>query len=322
VSHHKVIIIGTGPAGYTAAIYASRANLSPLVFEGAQPGGQLTITTDVENYPGFREGVMGPALMDDMRAQAERFGTAIRPETVLKADVKSSPKVITTDQGEYTCDALIIATGASAKWMGIQKDEELSRTGGGVSACATCDGFFFRGKEIAVVGGGDTALEEATFLTKFASKVTLVHRRDSLRASKAMQERAFKNEKIAFKWNAVVEDIATKGQALPTGETVQKISALKLKDTVTGATEDMPVEGLFVAIGHQPNTGLFAGQLPMSEAGYLTVEAGSTRTPAPGVFACGDVQDHVYRQAITAAGSGCMAAIDAERWLAEQGLGE
>ena len=322
MSHHKVIIIGTGPAGYTAAIYASRANLAPLVFEGAQPGGQLTITTDVENYPGFREGVMGPALMDDMRAQAERFGTVIRPETVLKADVKASPKVLTTDQGEYTCDALIIATGASAKWMGIQKDEELSRTGGGVSACATCDGFFFRGKEIAVVGGGDTALEEATFLTKFASKVTLVHRRDSLRASKAMQERAFKNEKIAFKWNAVVEDIATKGQALPTGETVQKISALKLKDTVTGATEEMPVEGLFVAIGHQPNTGLFTGQLPMDETGYLLVEPGSSRTPVAGVFACGDVQDHIYRQAITAAGTGCMAAIDAEHWLAEQGLTE
>ena len=322
MSHHKIIIIGTGPAGYTAAIYASRANLSPLVFEGAQPGGQLTITTEVENFPGFREGVMGPQLMEEMRAQAERFGTDIRAETVVRVDLKASPKVVATDQGEYTCDALVIATGASAKWMGIHKDEELSRTGGGVSACATCDGFFFRGKEIAVVGGGDTALEEAIFLTKFASKVTLVHRRDHLRASKAMQARAFANPKIALKWNAVVTDIQTRAQALPTGETVQKISALKLKDTVTAAEEDLAVEGLFVAIGHQPNTGLFKDQLAMDEAGYLAVEAGSSRTAVAGVFACGDVQDHLYRQAITAAGSGCMAAIDAERWLAEQGLAE
>ena len=322
MTHHKIIIIGTGPAGYTAAIYASRANLSPLVFEGAQPGGQLTITTEVENYPGFREGVMGPQLMEEMRGQAERFGTDIRAETVVRVDLQASPKVVATDQGEYTCDALVIATGASAKWMGIHKDEELSRSGGGVSACATCDGFFFRGKEIAVVGGGDTALEEAIFLTKFASKVTLVHRRDHLRASKAMQARAFANPKIVLKWNTVVSDILTRAQALPTGETVQKISALKLKDTVTAAEEELAVEGLFVAIGHQPNTALFQGQLPMDEAGYLKVEAGSTRTPAAGVFACGDVQDHVYRQAISAAGSGCMAAIDAEHWLAEQGLAE
>jgi len=322
VTHHKLIIIGTGPAGYTAAIYASRANLAPLVFEGAQPGGQLTITTEVENYPGFREGIMGPALMEEMRTQAERFGTVIKAETVVRADLAATPKRLATDQGEYTCDALVIATGASAKWMGIEKDEELSRSGGGVSACATCDGFFFRGKEIAVVGGGDTALEEAIFLTKFASKVTLVHRRDKLRASKAMQERVFRNEKIVLKWNAAVEDILTRDQALPTGETVRKISSLKLKDTVTGGNEELPVEGLFVAIGHQPNTALFKDQLPMTEAGYLEVEAGSSRTPVAGVFACGDVQDHVYRQAITAAGSGCMAAIDAERWLAEQGLGD
>jgi len=322
VSHHKIIIIGTGPAGYTAAIYASRANLAPLVFEGVQPGGQLTITTEVENFPGFREGIMGPALMDEMRAQAERFGTVIKPETVIKVDLAASPKVLTTDQGEYTCDAVIIATGASAKWMGIKKDEELSRSGGGVSACATCDGFFFRGKEIAVVGGGDTAIEEAVFLTKFASKVTIVHRRDRLRASKAMQDRAFHNPKIAFKWNAIVEDLLTREQELASGDKVQKISAMRLRDTVTGALEDLPVEGLFVAIGHQPNTSLFQGQLPMAETGYLEVEAGTSRTPIAGVFACGDVQDHVYRQAITAAGSGCMAAIDAERWLAEQGLGE
>jgi thioredoxin reductase (NADPH) len=229
---------------------------------------------------------------------------------------------VATDRDEYTCDALIIATGASAKWLGIGKDEELSRAGGGVSACATCDGFFFRGKEIAVVGGGDTALEEATFLTKFASKVTLVHRRDKLRASKAMQERAQKNPKICFHWNAVVTDIPTQAQALPSGEQVQKIRALTLKDTASGTESELAVEGLFVAIGHQPNTGLFAGQLPMDEAGYLTVQAGSTRTPVAGVFACGDVQDPTYRQAVTAAGSGCMAAIDAERWLAEQGLAD
>jgi thioredoxin reductase (NADPH) len=322
VTHFKVIIIGTGPAGYTAAIYASRANLSPLVLEGAQPGGQLTITTDVENFPGFPQGIQGPQLMSDMREQVVRLGAEVKPETALKVELAQRPFRVATDQGEYTCDALIIATGASAKWMGIRKDEELSRTGGGVSACATCDGFFFRGKQIAVVGGGDTALEEATFLTKFATKVTIVHRRDRLRASKAMQDRAMKNPKIEFKWNAVVTDVPTREQVLPSGEKVQKIRALALKDTVTGAESELPVEGLFVAIGHQPNTGLFAGQLPMNEAGYLEVEPGSSRTPVAGVFACGDVQDHVYRQAVTAAGSGCMAAIDAERWLAGQGLAE
>jgi len=322
VSHFKVIIIGTGPAGYTAAIYASRANLAPLVLEGAQPGGQLTITTEVENFPGFPAGIQGPALMNDMREQVLRFGAVVKAETVLKVGLARRPFQVATDQGEYTCDALIIATGASAKWMGIHQDEELSRSGGGVSACATCDGFFFRGKEIAVVGGGDTALEEATFLTKFASKVTIVHRRDRLRASKAMQERALKNPKIAFKWNAVVTSLPTQEQTLPSGEKVAKIRALALKDTVTGAESELPVEGLFVAIGHEPNTALFKGQLPMNEAGYLEVEPGSSRTPVAGVFACGDVQDHVYRQAVTAAGSGCMAAIDAERWLAEQGLAE
>jgi thioredoxin reductase (NADPH) len=296
--------------------------LKPLVLEGAQPGGQLTITTEVENYPGFPEGIQGPELMNAMRDQVLRFGAVVKTETVLKVDLAKRPYHLASDQGEYTCDALIIATGASAKWMGIRKDEELSRSGGGVSACATCDGFFFRGKAIAVVGGGDTALEEATFLTKFASKVTVVHRRDRLRASKAMQERAMKNPKIEFKWNAAVTDIPTQEQVLPTGEKVQKIRALALKDTVTGTQSELAVEGLFVAIGHEPNTALFAGQLPMNAAGYLEVEPGSSRTPVPGVFACGDVQDHVYRQAVTAAGSGCMAAIDAERWLAEQGLAE
>ena len=322
VSHHKVVIIGTGPAGYTAALYTSRANLKPLVFEGAQPGGQLTTTTEVENFPGFRAGTMGPALMEEMREQVLRFGTEIRPETVLESDLKQRPFRLKTDQGEYTADAVIIATGASAKWLGIEKDKQLSMGGGGVSACATCDGFFFRGKEIAVVGGGDTALEEATYLTKFATKVNLIHRRDHLRASKAMQERAMKNEKIVFHWNKVVEDILTEQVTTPLGETVEKIKSLKLKDTVDGSAHEMPIQGLFVAIGHEPNTQLFKGQLPMDETGYLKVEGGSSRTPIPGVFAAGDVQDHVYRQAITSAGSGCMAAIDAERWLAEQGLAD
>jgi len=322
VSHHKVVIIGTGPAGYTAAIYASRANLSPLIFEGAQPGGQLTITTEVENFPGFKTGVMGPELMDEMRQQVLRFGTLIKSETVVKVDLQQRPFRITSDQAEYTSDAVIIATGASAKWMGLGKDEQLSRSGGGVSACATCDGFFFRGKEIAVVGGGDTALEEALYLTKFASKVNLIHRRDKLRASKAMQERAMKNEKLVFCWNKVVDDIHTSLFETPMGDKVEKIRALKLRDTVDGSSSELPVEGLFVAIGHKPNTELFQGQLDLDENGYLLVEKGSSRTTIPGVFACGDVQDHVYRQAITAAGSGCMAAIDAERWLGEQGFSE
>ncbi len=321
-SHYKVAIIGTGPAGYTAAIYTSRANLAPVIFEGAQPGGQLTMTTEVENFPGFKAGVMGPELMDEMRQQVLRFGTTLKSETVTRVELSQRPFLIITDQAEYTCDALIIATGASAKWMGISKDEELSRSGGGVSACATCDGFFFRGKEIAVVGGGDTALEEAIYLTKFASKVNLIHRRDKLRASKAMQERAMKSEKMTFCWNKVVEDILTTTLDTPMGDKVEKIRALKLKDTLDGTVSELPVDGLFVAIGHKPNTELFQGQLTTEENGYLSVEKGSSRTSIAGVFACGDVQDHAYRQAITAAGSGCMAGIDAERWLGEQGLAE
>lgn len=321
-SHHKLAIIGTGPAGYTSAIYASRANLAPVVFEGSQPGGQLTITTEVENFPGFKEGILGPALMEEMREQAIRFGTTLLSETVTKVELGSRPFRVTTERGEYTCDTLIIATGASARWLGLGKDEELSRRGGGVSACATCDGFFYRGKEVAVVGGGDTALEEADFLAKFATKVTIVHRRDRLRASKAMQERVFRNKKIHFAWNKVVESLVTQQVALPTGETVEKIKALHLKDTTGSADSELAIDGLFVAIGHQPNTDLFRGQLPMDDAGYLIVEKGSTRTPVEGVFAAGDVQDHIYRQAITAAGSGCMAAIDAERWLAVQGLAD
>ena len=318
-SHHKVIIIGTGPAGYTAALYTARANLSPMVFEGIQPGGQLTITTEVENYPGFRNGVVGPELMEEMRHQVLRFGAQIKAETVTSADLSARPFRLTTDAGEYTADAVIIATGASAKWLGLGKDEQLSRSGGGVSACATCDGFFFRGKEIAVVGGGDTALEEATYLTKFASKVNLIHRRDKLRASKAMQERALKNEKLSFQWNRAVEDILTATVDTPSGEKVEKIQALRLRNTQDGSLVDLPVQGLFVAIGHKPNTELFVGQLAMDETGYLKVQPGTSRTEREGVFAAGDVQDHVYRQAITAAGSGCMAAIDCERWLEAQG---
>ncbi len=319
-SHHKVIIIGTGPAGYTAALYTARANLSPLVFEGTQPGGQLTITTEVENFPGFRNGVVGPELMEEMRHQVLRFGAEIKAETVTRVDLGSRPFHLATESGSYTADAVIIATGASARWLGIGKDEQLSRAGGGVSACATCDGFFFRGKEIAVVGGGDTALEEATYLTKFASRVNLVHRRDRLRASKAMQERALRNEKLLFHWNAAVEDILTEVVATPSGDQVEKIRALRLKNTQDGSASELPVQGLFVAIGHKPNTDLFAGQLDMDETGYLKVQPGTSRTGIEGVFAAGDVQDHVYRQAITAAGSGCMAAIDCERWLTEQGL--
>lgn len=317
--HRNVIIIGTGPAGYTAAIYASRANLAPLVFEGAQPGGQLTITTEIENFPGFREGIQGPALMDQMRAQVLRFGAEIASETVERVDLSQRPFRLRTGNDSYTCDALIVATGASAKWLGLGKDQELSRSGGGVSACATCDGFFFRGKEVAVVGGGDTALEEATYLTKFASKVHLIHRRDAFRASKPMQERTLANPKVQMHWNTVVEGLQTQVVATPMGDRVEKLCALNLKDTVDGSGRELPLDGLFVAIGHHPNTELFAGQLAMEENGYLVVEKGSSRTPVAGVFAAGDVADHAYRQAITAAGSGCMAAIDAERWLVTKG---
>jgi thioredoxin reductase (NADPH) len=257
--------------------------------------------------------------MGEMREQALRFGADIKTETVTSVNLSARPFRVGTDQGEYTADAVIIATGASAKWLGIGKDQELSRSGGGVSACATCDGFFFRGKEIAVVGGGDTALEEATYLTRFASKVNLIHRRDAFRASRAMQERTLANPKVAMHWNKVVAEILTHRVTTPMGDEVEKIRALLLQDTVDGSRRELPVDGLFVAIGHQPNTELVKGQLPLDAAGYLVVEKGSTRTAIPGVFAAGDVADHSYRQAITAAGSGCMAALDAERWLAEQG---
>ncbi|HBR50709.1 MAG TPA: thioredoxin-disulfide reductase [Nitrospira sp.] len=298
-----VVIIGSGPAGLTAAIYTARANLSPLLIEGWQSGGQLTTTTEVENYPGFAKGIMGPELMKDMRVQAERFGAEFLTGDVSAVNFKNHPFTLTID-GERTVETqtAIVATGASAIPIGVPNEKRL--TGHGVSTCATCDGFFFRGKELVVVGGGDSAMEEATFLTKFATKVSIVHRRDKLRASKIMQERAMKNEKIAFVWNSVVEDIL--GSDLVTG--------VRLKNVVTGKTTDLACAGVFVAIGHRPNTALFTGQLDMDEKGYIRTHKGTT-TNVPGIFAAGDVQDSTYRQAITAAGTGCMAAIDAERFL-------
>jgi thioredoxin reductase (NADPH) len=302
--HRNVTIIGSGPAGLTAALYAARANLKPLVIEGVEAGGQLMLTTMVENFPGFRDGIMGPELMADMRAQAERFGAEIIQGNVNKADLTRRPfKLEVSDRLLYT-ETLIIATGASARLLGLPSERTL--LGHGVSTCATCDGFFFRGKPIAVVGGGDSALEEATFLTKFASKVTLIHRRDTLRASKIMQDKAFENEKIDFAWNSEIEDILDTSKGVVTG--------VLLRDTLSGERTELPVDGVFIAIGHTPNTSLFAGQLEMDRNGYLVTGHG-TATNIPGVFACGDVQDHIYRQAITAAGTGCMAAIDAERWL-------
>ncbi len=303
--HEKVVIIGSGPAGYTAAIYASRATLQPLLVEGFQPGGQLTITSEVENFPGFPDGVMGPALMEEMKKQATRFGTRFVSGEVTRVDLSRRPFRLWVEQEEYTADAVIVSTGASAKWLGIPSEKQYQ--GRGVSACATCDGFFFRNVEVAVVGGGDTAVEEATFLTKFASKVHLIHRRGELRASKIMQQRAKENPKITLVWNSAVDEVLGDGKA---------VTGLRLKSTVDGSTRELKVQGLFMGIGHEPNTTLFKGQLAMNEVGYLTVKPPSTATSVPGVFACGDVADPNYRQAVSAAGTGCMAAIDAERFLA------
>ncbi len=313
MEHRKVIIIGSGPAGLTAALYAGRANLAPLVFEGNQPGGQLTITTEVENYPGFPEGITGPKLMDEMRKQAQRFGAESKFEHVSSVDFNSTPFKVMVGETVYTADSVIVSTGASAMLLGLESEQRYM--GYGVSACATCDGFFFKDQEVAVVGGGDTAVEEAMFLTKYATKVTIIHRRDELRASKIMRERALKNPKIAFKWNSVVEEVKGKEEF-----GAHRLTHLTLRDVKTNASEDFPVDGLFIGIGHRPNTDLFKGILDMDETGYLVTKAKSTYTNVDGVFACGDVQDHVYRQAVSAAGSGCMAAIDAERWLAARGI--
>jgi len=304
--HERLVVVGSGPAGYTAALYAARANLSPLLFEGMQPGGQLTITSDVENYPGFPEGILGPELMEKMKKQAERFGTRFVPAEITRVDFTVRPFRLWQEDLLFTADAVIVATGASAKWLEIPS--ERTYQGRGVSACATCDGFFFRGVEVAVVGGGDTAMEEATFLTKFATKVHVVHRRGELRASKIMQERARKNPRINLVLSAVIDEILGDGKA---------VCGVRLKSTIDGKTWELPLRGVFMGIGHEPNTRLFRGQLAMNDVGYLAVKAPTTYTSVPGVFAAGDVSDPSYRQAVSAAGTGCMAAIDAERWLGE-----
>ena len=301
----ELIIIGSGPAGYTAGIYAARANLSPLLFQGLQPGGQLTITTDVENYPGYADGVLGPKMMEDFQKQAERFGTEIRFEEVIAVDFSKRPFAVKTDSGDYLAKAVILATGASAKLLGLESETELM--GHGVSACATCDGAFFKGKHVLVVGGGDTAMEESNYLTRFASKVTVAHRREDFRASKIMLERARKNAKIDWALNKAVVEVLSHSDK-------KKVRAVKLKDTRNGETSEFVVDGVFIAIGHQPNSKLFEGQIETDDVGYVKVKNG-TYTSVEGVFACGDLADKTYRQAVTAAGTGCMAAIDAERWL-------
>jgi thioredoxin reductase (NADPH) len=307
--HAKVLIIGSGPAGYTAAIYAARANNEPLLVKGLQPGGQLTITTDVENYPGFAEAVQGPDLMEQMRAQAEHVGARMVDDTIVATDLSKRPFECVGDSGDvYTGDTLIISTGASARWLGLDSEEKFM--GFGVSACATCDGFFYRGKEVAVVGGGNTAVEEALYLTNHADKVTLIHRRDELRSEKILQDRLLKNPKVEVAWDSVVEDIV--GDDNPPG-----VTGVKIKNVKTGEVTTLPVHGVFVAIGHSPNTEMFKGQLDMDDGGYILTKPDSTATSVDGVYAAGDVQDRIYQQAVTAAGTGCMAALEAEKYLAE-----
>jgi thioredoxin reductase (NADPH) len=307
VQHHSLIILGSGPAGYTAAIYAARANLNPVVIQGIQPGGQLTTTTDVDNYPGYKDGVQGPEMMADFQAQAERFGTEIIWDHINETDLSKRPFTLKGDEGAYTCDALIIATGASAMYLGLPSEEEFS--GRGVSACATCDGFFYRDKEVAVIGGGDTAVEEALYLSNICSKVTVVHRRDELRAEKIMQDHLFAAENIEMAWSSVLDEVLGDDSG---------VTGMRIKSTVDGSTKDIDLHGVFIAIGHKPNTGFVKGQLDMDDAGYLITRGKSTATSIDGVFAAGDVADSVYRQAITSAGEGCKAALDAERWLAVQ----
>ena len=307
--HEKVIIVGSGPAGYTAAIYAARAMLKPVIIQGIQPGGQMTITTDVENYPGFAEVIQGPWLMEQMQAQAEHVGTEMISDTIVEVDLKRRPFWMKGDSGaEYTCDALIIATGAQARWLGLPSEEKFK--GFGVSACATCDGFFYRDKEVLVVGGGNTAVEEALFLTNFASKVTLVHRRDELRAEKILQQRLLNHEKIEVVWDTVLEEVVGTEEPL-------SVTGAKLRNVKTGEITDIAVHGIFIAIGHAPSTELFTGQLESTRGGYLVTAPDSTATAVPGVYAAGDVTDDIYRQAVTAAGMGCMAALEAEKYLAE-----
>jgi thioredoxin reductase (NADPH) len=307
-NHYQVIIIGSGPAGLTAAIYNGRANLKALVFEGNQPGGQLTITTEVENYPGFPEGILGPELMDMFRKQAQKFGAETLFQDVTEVDFSKRPFKVVSNDVTYTSDAVIISTGASAKLLNLPSEKKFM--GYGVSACATCDGFFFKNQEVLVVGGGDTALEEANYLTRFASKLTLVHRRDQFRASKIMQDRTFKNPKISVLWDSAIEDVLGKEE-----NNKKVMTGVKIRNVKTNTITEMKADGLFIAIGHEPNTQVFKGKIDVDEKGYIKTKPGSTATNVPGVFAAGDVTDAVYRQAITAAGSGCMAAIDAERWL-------